>query len=267
MLDNQGIYAICCDANSKVYIGSARNIKNRLKRHKTALTKGTHHSIKLQRAWGKYGEDSFTFSLIERVFDPNDLVPREQAWFDFLCPAVNGYNISPTAGSSLGTKRAPISEETRVKMSSSQQGRKHNPETLIKIGNAHRGTKKTDEAKKKISEKAIGRKQSEETISKRVAKNKGQKRTEKQCLTNSKSKMGHKLSEETKDKIRQKAIGRKTSDETKEKLSRANKNKVISRETVLKRAKTIEQMVANGIYEKVGFILIRKVTVGEAYQR
>ena len=74
------------------------------------------------------------------------------------------------------------------------------------------------------------------------------------------------LDEETKEKIRQKALGRKTSDETREKLSKANKNKVISRETVLKRAKTIEQMVANGIYEKVGFILIRKAPVGESYQ-
>ena len=62
-----GIYCIENLVNSKKYIGSSINIKNRWYSHKTSLKKGLHHSYKLQRAWNKYGEENFEFKILKEI--------------------------------------------------------------------------------------------------------------------------------------------------------------------------------------------------------
>ena len=59
-----GIYIIKNLANGKVYVGSSANISARWCKHRTALEAGTHHSVKLQRAWAKYGRDAFSFEVV-----------------------------------------------------------------------------------------------------------------------------------------------------------------------------------------------------------
>lgn len=126
-----GIYQIKNNINGKVYVGSATNFSKRWGTHIGLLRKGTHHSRHLQRAYNKYGEDSFSFSVIEYVTDLSKLVEREQYWLDYYKPFKNqGYNTAPFAASNIGVFP---SKEARRKMAKAQTGRRHSPETLEKI--------------------------------------------------------------------------------------------------------------------------------------
>ena len=60
-----GIYQIRNLVNGKVYVGSAVNLQHRRREHRSDLRNGNHHSIKLQRAYNKYGESSFAFEILE----------------------------------------------------------------------------------------------------------------------------------------------------------------------------------------------------------
>lgn len=60
-----GIYMIVNTANNKKYIGHSINIKKRWKQHKINLNRNVSKNTHLQKAWLKYGKDSFMFSVIE----------------------------------------------------------------------------------------------------------------------------------------------------------------------------------------------------------
>jgi len=96
----QGIYCIENLVNGKKYIGSSNNIHSRWNQHKRSLNKNMHHSILLQRAWNKYGENNFKFYILE-VNDCNkkELFKREQYWMDYYLSYINiyGYNMSNNA--------------------------------------------------------------------------------------------------------------------------------------------------------------------------
>jgi len=122
--NRMGIYKITNIINSKIYVGSAINLNKRNKKHLYDLKHNIHHSIHLQRAWGKYGEDNFSFEVIEYIEDKDILKEREQYWIDTLnvCDINYGYNILPTAGNSLGYK---MSEEDKKKIGDSCRGEKN----------------------------------------------------------------------------------------------------------------------------------------------
>lgn len=80
-----GIYAIRCIPTGKIYVGSSVNMHQRWYHHKWRLQKGIHHCPYLQRAWDKYGESCFEFTIIELVL-PIDacLFDAEQKWIKKL---------------------------------------------------------------------------------------------------------------------------------------------------------------------------------------
>lgn len=141
-----GIYKIENIINGKFYIGSAERLIKRKNNHLCYLRNGTHTNIKLQRAWDKYGEDCFKFSIIENC-ENNLLIKREQYYIDSLNPF---YNICRIAGRTEGRI---TSEETRRKM---------------KLSHSQRNCKHSEETKKIMREKAIlsGRKPSKEAVEK-----------------------------------------------------------------------------------------------------
>jgi group I intron endonuclease len=136
-----GIYQIRNLINGKIYIGSAINLKVRKYNHFYDLKNNKHHNIKLQRSYNKYGLDNFSFEILEYIENKSKLIEREQFYFDTIKPH---FNISPTAGSTLGVK---CSDELKMKLSLSQKGNK----TL------------SEEHKKRISLLNTGRIVSEET--------------------------------------------------------------------------------------------------------
>lgn len=138
---NTGIYEIVNLVNGKRYIGSARNIGLRWRRHCSRLRAGQHHSRHLQAAWGKYGEDSFECRPI-LVCKIADLITYEQIAFDAFSPE---YNVNPRAASSLGRR---FTEETKAKIAAKAVGRKCPPrsaEHRAKLSAANKGRAKSPE--------------------------------------------------------------------------------------------------------------------------
>ncbi len=98
--DVSGVYQILCVPNGKLYIGSSVNIRVRFFYHRNTLRKQTHKNQYLQKAWNKYGENNFEFTILELV-DQNSLLLTEQKWID-KTDCTNrkiGFNIATTAGS------------------------------------------------------------------------------------------------------------------------------------------------------------------------
>jgi group I intron endonuclease len=93
----KGIYCIENIVNSKKYYGSSMNIEKRLKSHLGGLRKGHHINVFLQRSYNKYGEDNFSFYLVEDMGSPSraELHLREQQYID---DNQSGYNIAPANG-------------------------------------------------------------------------------------------------------------------------------------------------------------------------
>lgn len=132
-----GVYRIKNMINGKIYIGSSLYAEQRMRRHKSNLNAGKHHSIHLQRSWDKHGASAFEFELLEVVEEEN-LLAREQFYMDLYKPE---FNIYPTAGSSFGYKH---SEETRLKYKAAQAARPKEVNTKISLSN--KGKKRTKEA-------------------------------------------------------------------------------------------------------------------------
>lgn len=144
------IYRITCIANEKIYIGSAVDFRVRWINHLSELRNGIHHSISLQRAWDKYGEDTFIFEILEYILIPELLIPREQYYLDTFHPfGHRGYNISRTAGSRLGLKATP---QTKEKQRQKKLNKKLSPEHVENIRKARLGQKASPESCARMSE-------------------------------------------------------------------------------------------------------------------
>lgn len=222
-----GIYTITNKENGNFYIGSSVNLKKRWKRHKSNLRTNKHDNAHLQRAWNKYGEDCFEFSVLEYVEDISLLLTTEQKYIDALHPI---YNKCPKAGSLIGLFRTeehrrklslagmghkgwnngkPHSEEHRKKISQALTGKTHSIETKKKISLAFKGKPLPEETKRKMSLSHMGN----------MPKNKGKKHTEEARAKIIRALQGRPVSEETRKKLSQALKGRSVSEETRQKIS------------------------------------------------
>ena len=216
-----GVYEIRNILNGHKYYGSAVDIKRRFARHKMDLRKGKHHSIYLQRAWDKYGEDSFEF-IVLAVCEPNkeELLQMEQALLD----TKPEYNISPSARNSQGVIRR---EETKHKISASLIGHEQFPCTEERkrlLREINTGKHASDEVKQKMSESHLG---STWSAARRAAY-KPRLLSEEQKIKIGKSNIGkhnRKKTMEEKQKIGASNTGHVCSDETKEKMRKAHLGK------------------------------------------
>jgi group I intron endonuclease len=93
-----GVYCIKNITNNKIYIGSSKHVEARWKEHVYLLENKKHHSVKLQKAWNKYGSGNFKFEVLETTEDKNLLFIIEQQWLDKTKSYENGYNICAYAG-------------------------------------------------------------------------------------------------------------------------------------------------------------------------
>lgn len=156
-----GVYIWLHEDSGTLYIGSAaKSFSHRKKVHVRKLRKGAHHCKHFQAAWSKYGEDAFSFHIVERCLPEQSLV-AEQKWL--IIARSEGYRLYNTylaAGSPFGTKH---SEETRRKLSLAGIGRVHSEETKQKISSALKGRGCSEERRKILSTAFLGKKHSEET--------------------------------------------------------------------------------------------------------
>lgn len=209
-----GVYQI--EVNGKIYIGSAsQSISRRWSNHLTELRRGVHGNSRLQRAFNKYGEENFKFSIIEIVENPQDCIFVEQKYIDEFHPELN---ICLIARSSLGIKR---SNETKRKIGNASRGRRHTEETKKKISDTIKlMPPMSKETREKLSAALIGHKVSDEVREKlrlfhigKPGPMNGKKHTEEAKAKMSIAKKGKKNSN----------MSRSFSDDTKKKMSDARK--------------------------------------------
>ena len=188
-----GIYAIWHLASGKVYVGSAVHINRRWQGHASRLAKGTHHSARLQKLWNKHGGVGFAWVVLEMVPEVTDLIQREQCWLDDLdaTDKAAGLNMSPTAGSVLGSKYSarglanlaawraanPVSQATRESLRARYLGVPRSAETKAKVSRSLTGKRLSPEAIEKRKATLRGRKRSAEWVEKIAAGNRGRTRS------------------------------------------------------------------------------------------
>jgi group I intron endonuclease len=171
-LDKCGIYRIINKGNGKFYLGSAKNIRERLVRHLYDLKRQAHHSVPLQRAWNKYGFESFFMEIVEQCGE--DLLKiREQHFLDTMKPYLpsNGYNIGRQASGGDNLTSNPKKDEiirkisvgikTRIFQMSEEE--RHKKWSRPGNRNPNYGKKWTSEQKQHASKMHMGKKLSEET--------------------------------------------------------------------------------------------------------
>jgi group I intron endonuclease len=176
-MQQSGIYSITNTITGQKYIGSSVDFNKRWARHKYLLRRGQHHSPYLQRAWDKYGESAFIFTILE-IASESEMVEIEQGYLDKAKPA---YNFAKA------TKSPSRDPEVAAKIGASQKGRVISTEQRAKISKALTGQIISAETRRKISAAHKGRiswnrgvAQSPETVAKRAVSNRGKKRTPEQ---------------------------------------------------------------------------------------
>ena len=147
-----GIYCIFSNIDkNKIYIGSAKNITTRIKRHLSELKNNKHNNKKMQNYFNKHSLDNFNYIVLV-LCSEEELIVKEQFYLDFLNPY---FNVLKKAYSLEGYKH---SNEAKIKISNKNKGRKMTDEQ-IKKGVLSRkgqktvkGIKRSDITKKKISD-------------------------------------------------------------------------------------------------------------------
>lgn len=195
---NSGIYKILNTKNNKFYIGSSKNIIERISIHKSLLRNNKHDNSYLQNAYNKYSGWFFEFIVLEYC-EPNFRIEREQYYIDTLKPE---YNLAPKANGMLDYNHT---EKTKLKMSLSHTGKKKSKISIEKTRQAHIGSKRSSESRARMSAWQIGRKMSDEAKQNMSKAKKGIPKSKEHKLKISLALKGRKLSEDHIIKTRRKS--------------------------------------------------------------
>lgn len=153
-----GIYKIVNNINGKVYVGQSINIKARWKDHINSLNRQDSSCTLLQRAWNKYGQESFSFEILELCSE--DMLDEVEIKYIEICDSHNnGYNIEPG-----GNQHKHLTDETKRKIGDANRGRRHSEDAKKKMSelrsgenNAMYGKYHSEESKKKMSDAKRGK--------------------------------------------------------------------------------------------------------------
>ena len=88
-----GVY--CISFGEHFYIGSSRNVQQRISQHRKKL-RGNSHSLRMQSFYDLFGEGKMYISLLEECA-PALLKSREKYWIETLEPDINQDNIHDTS--------------------------------------------------------------------------------------------------------------------------------------------------------------------------
>lgn len=191
-----GVYKIVNNINSKVYIGQSINIKERWKDHIRVLNRKESRCTLLQRAWTKYGEENFSFEILELCIE--DMLDEiERKYIEIYDARNKGYNIESGGNQNkcLSEKTKRLIREAHLGKTMSSEAKEKMSKSRMGIGNGMYGKRHSEESKKKMSESKKG-------------------------------KSGHPNSDYQKECARQANLGKIISEETRRKISEARKGNI-----------------------------------------
>ena len=76
-MTKSGIYKITNEVTGKFYIGSSKDIDQRIAEHKMMLNNNKHVNVILQRSWNKHGREKFSFTVLEEC-RPEQCIERDK---------------------------------------------------------------------------------------------------------------------------------------------------------------------------------------------
>lgn len=222
-----GIYAFTSKVNGFCYVGQSINLAKRKREHLKDLRNGNHHATYLQRHYKAHGLDCLDYKVLEHC-QIESLTDREQFWMMQFEPT-GLFNSIPAADS---TKGFSPTQETRLKISLSNKGKKRSEEAKKNYSEASKGRKKVPGQLEKMiaTRKAnqlgkparkLSAEQKEILISSRI----GAKHTDEAKARIGAASTGRIFSEESRQKMRESATGRVITDAEKAKISAANKGR------------------------------------------
>lgn len=226
--DKSGIYLIVNKVNGHRYIGSSVNLKSRFLGHRNKLENSKHENSHLQRAWDKYGSESFEFKALF-FCEKGQLAEQEGILLRAAVGSPDCYNIS-------------------LDPCAAMRGRKHLPESIAKMVAIRTGTKRTAETKARMSTsgKARNWKPTPEHIEKTRLANIGRKPS---AETRSKMSQNHACK-----RLKEAGLKREISEETRRRMSDSAKSRPpISAETSAK----MSQIRSKGaVYDQDGNLYV-----------
>jgi group I intron endonuclease len=157
----RGIYKIINVLNNKFYVGSAEDFTRRKRVHWWMLRRGNHANKHLQAAWLKYGEQAFTFVIVEELAIDADVLAAENIWLKEHVGKEYCYNIatdatSPQTGmygekNSMWGKTFSHTDEAKAKIAAASAARVQTDEEKAKRRKSMRGHHVAASTKAKIS--------------------------------------------------------------------------------------------------------------------
>ena len=101
-----GVYKLTNKKNNRLYIGSAKEFKERWNQHTASLRRNKHHNKYLQADFNKCGEETFVFEVIEVIEGTkDDRIIVEQRYIDLHYDKSKCYNLNKDASSPQGAKQ------------------------------------------------------------------------------------------------------------------------------------------------------------------
>lgn len=165
-MDTIGVYKISNNKSNKYYIGYSCNIDKRWKRHKRDLKNNIHCNLYLQRAFNKYGEDSFKYEIIHICESKDEAKNLELQYLHNLSIRNKLYNLhfNNSGGDLLSNhpnkdiiykkisttmiyKNSKLTKEQKSKKygqsgeKNGMYGKTHTKEARIKISETHKNNK------------------------------------------------------------------------------------------------------------------------------
>ena len=147
--DFAGLYVIKNNATSNSYVGQSARMRKRIADHFNLLRRQKHPNQHLQRAFLKYGEDSFSYDFEVICEDPSERDMLEECYLTgeaIFDETPVYYNIATTAQAPMRGRHH--TEETKRRISESKLGQRSHvtPEYRAKLSAAHQKRWLSDES-------------------------------------------------------------------------------------------------------------------------
>lgn len=156
-----GIYLIKNEQVGRAYVGSSTSLNKRLARHKRDLNRRGHPNRHLQRAWNKYGAESFSFSVVEEC-PPEALEERENSWLQKMKAVAGVYNMTDSVDGHRGPANPFWSHRHTASAKSKMSAAKAT--MYCGSGNPNYGVKATEATRRLMSENSRNKRLSEADV-------------------------------------------------------------------------------------------------------